>query len=300
MSKFTAGGPPSPLAAKLIGHLQREGSAGGEFGIPSVTPGENALSHHAEAFLSNAAQLCHENPVHDFSVFGALYCLRHGLELWLKYIIQNNMMDRTLGAIFEDDASTLDAVAGELGINGKEDKKRKALLCRSLCALKNHWVDRLKYPEVWEANIAPQYAVRAIQEVRVKGSRPRNAFARFWCVPVPGHSVRALWEQARDTLVELRPAVVANNHRFGGGSANLGEMEAAIDFVDYYDPDGDAFRYPTSLTGKWYLHLPPVNLQRLGVLASRLEQTVRDYTHLLDEVYEFSTLRYPEPSPPMY
>lgn len=118
MSKFTLAGPPSPLAAKLIAHLQREGSEGGEFGIPSITPGENALALHAEAYLSNAAQLCHENPVHDFSVFGALYCLRHGLELWLKYVVQNNMIDRTLWAIFEDDARTLDAVADVLGLNG--------------------------------------------------------------------------------------------------------------------------------------------------------------------------------------
>lgn len=179
--------------------------------------------------------------------------------------------------------------------SGSMERKRKDLLCLSLCALKNNWVDRLKYPDVWTANVEPQSAVRAIQEVRINGSKPRNAFARFWCVPVPGHSVRELWEQGRDTLTELRPAVVASNRRVGGGSVNLQEMEAAVDFVDYYDQDGDAFRYPASLTGKWYLHLPPVNLSRLGVLASRLEQTVRDYTCLLDEAYESSTLRCPEP-----
>lgn len=300
MSKFTPNGMPSPLAQKLTKYLQTDDGTG--FGVPKVAPNDGALAAHALAFLSNAAQLCWENPVHDFSVFGALYSLRHGLELWFKYLAQNNMMDRALLAIFDEDeaAATLDELASALQLLGKKKASQKTLLCLSLCALRNNWTDRLKFPAVWTENIGPDFAKRAIQEVRVNGGRGRREFTRFWCVPVPGHSLKRLWHDVRESFADLRPAVYRDAQRWGGKTVSLDEMQAVVDFLDYYDPDGDAFRYPASLTGKWYLHLPHVNLMRLGNLASRLEQTLTTYSALLDESYSLSTLRDPEPSPPTY
>jgi hypothetical protein len=44
-----------------------------------------------------------------------------------------------------------------------------------------------------------------------------------------------------------------------------------------WDPSGDGFRYPCSLSGDWYRQLPPLNLAWLGDFAESMESTVLAY-----------------------
>jgi hypothetical protein len=281
----------SHLARDLLREL-RDGD-GADIAVPSVYAGPMALATHALAYLDVASQLCTEPRSHDFGVFGAFYGIRHGLELWLKCMIINDMIDRTLEAI-SNGAVDLDAVAT---IIGPLSKKQREHLCRSLCAMRNLDQNRIVAPACSTKNVSEADAVRAIAHVRKRGQEPRYMLGYTWSVPVPGHALLPLWQSAKPMINWLRPAVESNAQRTGCGEPISTErLVATIELFDKLDPDGDAFRYPSSLTGSWNTQLPYVSLRALGSLADEIEQTVLGYDSLLTESYSFSTLRSPRPS----
>lgn len=266
---------------------------GADIAVPSVYAGAMALTTHAMAYLETASQLCAEPRSHDFAVFGAFYGIRHGLELWLKCIVINEMIDRALEAI-SNGATDLEAVANAAG---QLNKKQKEHLCRSLCALRNVDEERIVAPDCYTKNISEEHARRAIAYVRQNGGEPRYKLGCAWSVPVPEHSLQTLWDSAQTMVRDLHPAVEADAQRTGcGHPTSIERLVAVIELLDKLDPGGDAFRYPSSLTGNWNTHLPCVSLPALGALAEQLKETVLGYDSVMTESYSFSKLRSPWPS----
>lgn len=281
----------SPTARGLLAELS-DGD-GADIAVPSVYAGAMALATHAMAYLDVASQLCTEPRSHDFAVFGAFYGIRHGLELWLKCMVINDMIDRALEAIVNG-AADLDAVSTAVG---PLNKKQREHLCRSVCALRNVNEDRIIAPDCYTKNISEADAVRAIAYVKHNGGQPRYMLGYTWSVPVPGHGLQVLWQKAQPTIAELHTAVESSAQMSGcGHPASLQRLAAAIEMLDKLDPDGDAFRYPSSLTGNWNTQLPCVSLPALGRLAEEIQETVLGYESLMTEAYSFSKLRSPWPS----
>jgi hypothetical protein len=265
---------------------------GADIAVPSVYAGAMALATHAQAYLDVASQLCAEPRSHDFAVFGAFYGIRHGLELWFKCIIINDMIDRTLEAI-SGGAVDLDALTTVLD---PLSKKQKEHLCRSLCAVRNVQEDKTVAPDCYIKNVSEADAVRAIAYVKTNGKQPRYILGYAWSVPIPGHSLQKFWLKAQPIINGLRPQVASSADRAGcGRPTSIERLFAAVELFDKLDPDGDTFRYPSSLTGAWNTQLPCVSLRALGDLAEEIRETVLGYESLLAESYSLSTLRSPRP-----
>jgi hypothetical protein len=280
----------STHAQELLAEL-RHGD-GRDIGVPSVYIGAMAFSAHAEAYLNNAALLCRKPEAHDFCIFGALYGIRHGLELWLKCLGINRMIDNGLEKIAEETAS-IDTVTRALDLT----KDQKYHLCRSLCVLRNCCEDDLVYPACVQRKIDPTWADKAIQFIKSNGYLERYKLATVWTVPVEGHDLLDLWQKVEDWVRELSPAVSANAQTTGCGNPMAPESLAAVcELIHRWDPGGDTFRYPSSLDGRWNTDLPSLNLKTLGDLASALQETVLGYDNLLEESYSFSKLRTPRPN----
>jgi hypothetical protein len=280
----------SQAARDLLGELSS--GDGADIAVPSGYAGAMALATHARAYLDVASQLCAEPRSHDFAVFGAFYGIRHGLELWLKCIIINDMIDRTLTAI-SGGAADLDALATVIG---PLSKKQREHLCRSLCAVRNVHEDNIVAPDCYTKKVSEADAVRAIAYVQKNGKQPRYIFGYAWSVPIPGHSLQTFWLTAQPIIKELRPEVEVNADRVGcGRPTSIERLVAAVELFDKLDPDGDAFRYPSSLAGNWNTQLPCVSLRALGDLAEEIRETVLGYDSLLTESYSFSTLWSPRP-----
>jgi hypothetical protein len=280
----------SQAAEELLARL-RQGH-GRDMGVPSVYVGAMAFSSHAEAYLSNAALLCEKPDAHDFCIFGALYGVRHGLELWLKCLVINSMIDTALEEVAKGAASA-DAVAQALGLT--KDQKRH--LCRSLCILRNYCEDGLVYPDCIEQKIDPTWADKAVRFIQHNGQLERYKLATVWTVPAPGHDLLDLWRRVEHWIQELSPAVSAKAQVTGCGVPMPPEDLAAVcELIHRWDPGGDTFRYPLALDGRWNFELPSLSVRALGDLARCLQETAVGYENLLEESYAFSKLRSPQPS----
>jgi hypothetical protein len=281
--------PLSPAAEHLLERLQY--GDGRDIGVPSVYAGAMAFSSHAEAYLGSAARLCEEPDAHDFCIFGALYGIRHGLELWLKCLVINSMIDAALDEI-AGGAASADAVAESLCL--KKDQRRQ--LVRSLCTLRNCCEDGLVYPNCINQNIDSTWADKAVRFIQGNGQLERYKFAIVWTVPVPGHDLLDLWRRIEQWVRELSAAVSAKAQTTGCGfPMSPDDLAAVCELIHWWDPGGDTFRYPSSLDGRWNADLPALNLKTLGSLARGLQETVLGYDNLLEESYTFSKLRSPHP-----
>lgn len=266
---------------------------GADIAVPSVYAGAMALTTHAMAYLDVASQLCAEPRNHDFAVFGAFYGIRHGLELWLKCIVINETIDRALVAISKG-AADLDTVATAAGPLNKNQKEH---LCRSLCALRNVSEDKVVAPDCYTVNVSEADATRAIAYIQRNGDQPRYLLSYAWSVPVRGHFLQELWHKAQPMIRDLHPAVEAHAQMSGcGHPTSIQRLAATIELLDKLDPDGDAFRYPSSLNGNWNTQLPCVSLRALGAVAEEIQETVLGYGSAMTEAYSFSKLRSPWPS----
>lgn len=281
----------SPAAQSLLNELSN--GDGKNIAVPSVYAGDMALATHAKAYLDIASQLCVQPRSHDFAVFGAFYGIRHGFELWLKCMVVNDMIDRALEAI-GDGAADLDAVATAAG---PLDKKQRDHLRRSLCVLRNVCEDEIVAPECFRENVSDGHAARAIAYVRQNGGKPRYTLGYAWSVPVPGHRLGLLWQRAQSTIRDLHAAVESSAQISGcGHPMTMERLASVIELFDKLDPDGDAFRYPSSLAGNWNTQLPCVSLLALGSLAEEIQETVLGYDSFMTESYSFSKLGSPRPS----
>lgn len=284
-----AGAEISPQASALLAELQH----GSNLAVPSVYPGSLAFSDHARLYFDNAAALCRTGAMDDFRVFGVLYHLRHGLELWLKCLLRNKMIDGFLARLYEDPAESLDLerVSNSLGLEPKQQKDLRA----SLCAFRNVGVDGMIYPECWKVRMESHWADRALVHLRGTGDEPRDSFAVFWRVRLPGHDLQALWEETGASVRGMHYPASCHARESFGALPSVGRIEAICSLLHHYDADGDAFRYPVSLAGKWHYGLPSLSLEALGGLSSELANAVGSFASFRGEVYSKAKLRDPWP-----
>jgi hypothetical protein len=256
-------------AKALLARLQ----TGSTFAVPSVYPSALAFNDHAIAFLNNAAAMCRTGDMDDFRIFGALYCMRHGLELWVKGIVQNATIDKVIDELVYSSKSLADIMIA-VDLKGRAAKQ----LEHALCVLRNATEDGLKFPENHERNMGTPWAERAIALIRKRGELPRYEIGTLWSVPVSGHGLTSLWQRARADAASIY-FDVAQHARYTGEAQPMTpeHVGATCELLDRWDADGDAFRYPSSLDGDWHFDLPHLNLERLGALADELESTVRAY-----------------------
>jgi len=246
---------------------------GADIAVPSVYPGIDAFQTHAHAYFNNAATLCRGTHAHDFAIFGALYCIRHGLELWLKWITQKQILSRVLDAIHSE--ADLDAilVVAQDGCTGKQKAARKEQLIHALCVLRNV-EEGIVYPVCHEIDISEDFARKCLSSVEVNEHR----LALVWPISVHGHDLRALWTEASGFIEEGYPVARSEASYTGVGvPVHPDTIAAACELLSTWDPTGDGFRYPCSLSGDWYLELPPLNLAQLGNFAESMESTVLAY-----------------------
>jgi hypothetical protein len=245
---------------------------GADIALLDVYPGIDAWTTHAIAYFSNASALCDEPRAHDFAVFGALYCVRHGLELWLKWVIQKRVMEDVLASLHcGADLNELIRVA-QVGSNDKRERKdRRIQLVRALCTIRNVEAG-LTHPACRKENISERFATERISNgPPISGS----ILSIAWPIPVHGHDLKELWAAAEDSVRARYEALTEAPEL---GEAMQPDAIAGIcALLGAIDPAGDGFRYPSSLEGDWYLHRPAINLRALGQLAESLEDSVRSY-----------------------
>ena len=249
---------------------------GRDIAVPSVYPGRNALGTHARAYFSTAVHLCEEPRNYDFLVFGVLYCIRHGLELWLKEWIQDAMLDRTSELIFSSDAPSVSFSAVCKALELK--KQGRGALRESLCGLRNVLEQKMSAPECYETDVSDDAADEAISFFRSSSTMKRMDFECTWRVVRITHDLRELWQQAEPLVERLSPSVDERRGDVGEGLAPE-DIRAACELFHLWDPTGDVFRYPLSTKGEWQ-RLDSVNLKELGQLACKLDQTVLLYCGL--------------------
>jgi hypothetical protein len=123
----------------------------------------------------------------------------------------------------------------------------------------------------------------------------------LWCPLVRSHQLLPLLERAKNYITDMDDSAAYVITAYGlSKPMGLAEIVSACELFMALDPNGDAFRYPTSPTGEWYMQVPPISLEALARLAGDLEQTVRCYSSLMSDAYEHATLRRPFPSYPSF
>lgn len=279
----------SPLVQSLLAALHD----GDDIAIASHEYGSHSFNHLALAYMSNAVALCRDGRVGDFRVFMAFYGIRHGLELWLKCTLRNQLIDRGLVCIASG------AELEEIAKAAKQDDKRgRYQLKRALCAFRNLFQDHLRAPDIWVKNMDDAWIAKSIECVLDHARKPRARLADLWQLPISGHDLSPLWKEVRFTI-DGANARVGSYAKMTAGLVQPAEtmtLDATVEMLSELDPSGDAFRYPTSMAGEWFNKLPNVSLKRLGELALLLEETVRAYDAYFEEAYTHSTIRSPWPA----
>lgn len=275
--------------------LLRQLQGGEDVAIPSIYLHSMAFSDHARLYFDNAAAISRPDGVGDFRVFAAMYSLRHGLELWLKCLLRNDLIDRFLAQVFAMPEAGFITLAEHYGMS----KKERVPFQRSLCCLRNVLVDGIKFPEAdpWRQRMETRWADEALVYLRSKPRLPRSRFAMSCHVRLPGHDVKELWEAARSHAASFIAEGVSYAQRIAVPSPASGveEIGALAELVAFYDEDGDAFRYPSSLDGAWHAELPHLDLVRLGELATRMHDTVLCTSSLRSDAYDSATVSRPRP-----
>jgi len=279
------------LASALLRQLQ-----GGEnAAIPSVYVHSLAFSDHARLYLDNAATISRPDGVGDFRVFAALYSLRHGFELWLKCLLRNDLIDRFLEQVFAVPKANFTMLADGLDLS----KNERIPFRRSLCCLRNVLIDGTKFPEEdpWQQRMETRWADEALAYLRREPQLPRSRFAMNCHVRIAGHNVKELWAEARTHAASFIAEGEAYAQRIDVPSpaSRIEEIGALAELVAFYDEDGDAFRYPSSLDGDWHSELPHLDLVRLGELATRMRDTILCTTSLRSDAYANATISRPRP-----
>lgn len=281
----------TPNAKALLAELRN----GANVANPPANIGEFAYSALAQAFFSNARGLCRDVGLSDFRVYGALYSLRHGLELMLKCIVRNDLMDTTLRALMTAGFSFAD-VCKKLGLEGREKKRERKLLQQSLCTIRNVLEDGLTFPDCRTKNIDAASAERAVRFLQQNPNLPRNRFGIVWSSTAFGHDLSDLWAQATSTIEAM--AADAKRHAQEIGfppPLTKVEIERIVELLAALDDGGDGFRYPSSLEGAWYVELPVLSLEALGALVSKLESTCNVFESVREHCYSMATIGHPTP-----
>lgn len=286
---------PLPQAAQeLLVKLQN----GDRLTETNAYPGEFAFSHFARVFFNNAEHVARLDGWDDYAVFGALYQIRHGVELWLKCVIRDARTDAFLNDAFDlVDEWPLEELVVKASKGRDEPKKVALAIRRALCALRNRLVDNIQAPACFTRRMESHWAEKGLQYLREHPQTPRHDFAILHHPPVGTHNLADLWQEAKP--------------HFNEASARLRTFSIQVDVKEHvepeaigslcglfahFDPDGDAFRYPAALNGDWRVGLPHFSLDQLAELSHDLNWTVNAHEALRHDRYEFATVRTPQPS----
>ncbi len=131
--------------------------------------GAFAYSTLARAFLSNARRLCLDDHMSDFRVYGALYSMRHGLELLLKCIARNDLIDTMLRSVM-----TIGQPFGDVCTSLKLERKTKTSFQQALCTMRNILEDGITFPDCRTKNIDLPSTERALEFLRKNPDLPRR------------------------------------------------------------------------------------------------------------------------------
>jgi hypothetical protein len=264
---------------------------GGNVAQPSANVGEFAYSTLARAFLSNAHGLCADVGLSDFRVYGALYSLRHGLELMLKCIVRNDLIDETLRAMMTPGVSFED-VCNKL----KLKKLERTQLLVAICAMRNVLEDRIIHPDCYTKNVDAPSAARALRFARQNPDIERNRFAVVWTSTAFGHDLAELWTMAKPTVDSFAGDARRHAQEIGFPAPFTSrDLDPIVKLLGALDDGGDGFRYPSSLSGAWYAALPTLSLEALGRLIKRLESTCTVFESIREHCYSMATLGRPTP-----
>ncbi|MDI3283448.1 hypothetical protein [Polyangium sp. 15x6] len=276
-------------AAALLAQLRN----GDNVAEPIANIGAFAFSAHARAFLSNAIALCRNDGTSDFRVYGALYSLRHGVELMLKCIVRNDTIDQILRTLMKPGLSFED-VCSRLSLPKVPKKDR--LLMHSLCAMRNWLEDRVGHPACHQVNINAAHATRAIEYLRCNPDTPREHFAVVWTSAVQGHDLLELWNSAVP-IIDSFAADARYNAQVTGYDPPLttAELQPLIELLAALDDGGNGFRYPSSNAGAWYTSVPSLSLEALRALIERIESTCITFDAVRSECYSMATVGRPSP-----
>jgi len=281
----------TPRAREFLRKLQQ----GSNVAEPRNYPAAGGYVTLARATLDNAVALCSTNRCDDFRVFSALYSVRHGLELWLKSLILDVEIDRVLRALPRDPTfgHVNEIVRRDRG-DPREQRSAERGLVYSLCHFRN-LARGLAYPESRERDIDAEFCDDAISLIRAQQIEPRYKFACVWAVPLAGHDLAPLWARARGRFDDMAFNVHLHNQEcIGAELLDEAQVASACELFGALDPSGDAFRYPSSLSGDLH-RIDNVSLEALGRFASLLDNTVLAYGGAIDDAYQFSTLGSPLP-----
>lgn len=277
----------STKASRLLARLR----VGTNVADPTPNIGAMAYSTLAQAFFSNARSLCNDEGLSDFRVYGALYSLRHGLELMLKCIVRNERIDRTLRELCRPGLS-FEAVCTNLDFN----KRERAQLQLSVCVMRNVLQDRIMHPRCFEENIDPASAERALEYLRQNPDIPRDRFALVWTSAALVHDLLELWQEAAPTIDEFAGDARRHAEEIGFPVPLTREdLEPIVELLAALDDGGDGFRYPSSRSGLWYTAVPSLSLVAVGDLVEKLEATCVVFESVRSECYSNATVTHPTP-----
>lgn len=283
---------------RLLAALQQ----GANISEPALYQNSLAQSDYSILFTSNASELVSGTNMTDFAVPGALYLIRHGLELWLKCILSNRDLDRLLKLVTREDVSFDELCAHELMEHGRSGRLQKANasgLRRALCVMRNVLEDGLSYPECQRKRLETRYADRALSFLRQNPSTPRQRLGTLYVPVIDGHDLMTLWGEAEPYIHDLRPGARRHADEVGGGSPlELERTKELCVLLHHLDPDGDALRYPFSLSGTWHAHELRLSLKAVGELAEELTDSTRSYAGYRGEIYVHTTVE--DPVGPLY
>jgi hypothetical protein len=252
--------------------------------------------HLARATLDNAVALCTTNSCDDFRIFSALYAVRHGIELWLKAFIVDFEIDRMLrrvaaGNTFEELKETAESD------RDTRDARRRARrgLKRSLCQFRNLSLG-MRHPDFRKHEIKEEFCGDAMARLRAKADGSRSEFAYVWAIPVTGHDLLDLWARARMRFADVTfNARIHNQQCLGAEILTEEQVTSACELFGAVDPNGDAFRYPSGMSGDLH-RMESISLEALGRFASVLANTVVVYGGVISDGYVDSTIGRPLPS----
>lgn len=254
-----------------------------------------AYSEHAMIFLSNATRLCEDDGMSDFRVYGALYLMRHGLELMLKCWVRNMQMDEILRAVMEVGLS-MNAVSERLWPRADERRKKTPILLHAVCALRNYLQDKLVYPAVHATNIDAEHGERALEYLRMHPALDRFKFAPLWPVAPSGHDLRVLWSMAAPAMEEFADAAKREASESGGAQPLVkAELESVVELLGTMDDGGDGLRYPSSIRGGWYAPPPMLSLEAVGTSSEGIRATCEAFESARQHAYSMSTFGSPGP-----
>jgi len=282
---FPEASPLSEGGKALLERLQ----LGGNFSEPSPGWDAFAYSHHAEIFLNNARRLCEDDAMSDFRVYGALYTLRHGLELMLKCMSRNVQIDKILEILMRPEMTFINACAS-IWQSAKERRRKEPILRHAVCAIRNVLEDHIEAPRCHTSNIDDSFADRALAYFRSNPETDRFLFALHWPVASAGHDLNTLWGESEPVISAFAEA--AERHAVEAGVSppmTPPEMKSLVDMLWAMDDGGQGLRYPSSISGSWYFDPPRMSLQALGPLIYRLEETCKMYEAAREESYNEST-----------